>query len=66
MAMAILNGLQGRFDLFISAFDALRDEKTFTFELVKRSPFQEGKRNQLRIESSLNRSEEIALVSSQH
>ena len=65
MAMAMLNGLPERFDPLISALDALGDEKTFTFEFVKSRLLQEEQRNQQRIESSIHKNEESALVSNQ-
>ena len=65
MAMALLNGLPERYDSLISALDALGDEKTFTFEFVKSRLLQEEQRTQQRIEASLQKSEESALLSTQ-
>ena len=44
-AVAMVDGLPERFDLLISALDALGDEKTFTFGLLKGRLLQEEQRN---------------------
>ena len=63
MAMAMLDDLPDRFDPLISALSMLEDDKTFTFEFVKSRLLQEKQRNQQRVESSLYKTEESALVS---
>ncbi len=46
MAMAVLNGLPERFNILISALDALGNEnETFSLEFVKSRLLQEEQRN---------------------
>jgi hypothetical protein len=63
VAMALLNGLPDRFNGLISALDALGNEdKIFTFELVKSRLLQEEQRTDMRMQTSIVKSEAAALV----
>eukprot|EP00171_Calliarthron_tuberculosum_P023184 IDg23184t1 len=67
MAMALLNGLPDRFDSLISALDALGNEdKIFTFEFVKSRLLQEEQRADMRVQTSIVKSEAAALVAHDH
>ena len=62
MDIEMPNGFPKRFNPVINAFDALRDEKILTFELVKSSLLQKQKRNQQRLETSIHKTEESAQI----
>jgi hypothetical protein len=67
MAMALLNGLPDRLDGLISALDALGNEdKIFTFEFVKSWLLQEEQRTDIRMQNSIVKSEDAALVVHDH
>eukprot|EP00171_Calliarthron_tuberculosum_P021821 IDg21821t1 len=67
MAMALLNGLPDRFDSIISVMDALgKEDKIFTFEFVKSRLLQDEQRTDMRVQTSIVKSEAAALVAHNH
>ncbi len=64
MAIAVLNGLLGRFNSLINALDALGNEdEAFSLDFVKSSLLQEEQRIEMRTRASNTKSETSALFS---